>query len=138
MVDFTPLSIAVELASFDIIKLMFDCNRSIEHGQLLHRAARREEADRLDVMRFALSKGAHIDHIMYQSKVMSYQMRALLGLGTALHEAARLGRVDLIELLAAEGANPLIEDTFGWTPLGRTISRESFSCRGSRQTLGSS
>ncbi|EMC97248.1 hypothetical protein BAUCODRAFT_32996 [Baudoinia panamericana UAMH 10762] len=116
-IDLTPLSTAVEAASFEVIKLMFEYGGHIGHGQLLHYAVRRKGGDQMEIVRFILLQGAHVDHVMYQNDLKSYHLQKAFGLGTALHEAARLGRVDVIDLLAAHGANPLIEDSLGRLPL---------------------
>lgn len=102
-IDITPT--AVEIGSFEVIELMLDSGGQIKHGQLLHYAVRREAVDHLEVLRLILSRGAQIDHIMYQNDLKSYHLQKAFGLGTALHEAARLDRVDVIEFLAAHGAN---------------------------------
>ncbi|KAK0278436.1 hypothetical protein LTR35_009175 [Friedmanniomyces endolithicus] len=116
-IDLTPLSTAVEAAPLEIIDLMLASSEQVGHGQLLHYAVRREAKDRLEVLRLVLSRGARIDHVMYENDLKSYHMQKAFGLGTALHEAARLSRIDVIEVLAAKGANPLVEDSLGRTPL---------------------
>src|SRR5438876_40828 len=61
--DFTPLSVAVEKAPFKIIKLLFHYGGSINCGQLLHYAIRRDAPDRLEVLEFILNKGPPINHV---------------------------------------------------------------------------
>jgi ankyrin repeat protein len=111
--DITPLSIAVGQASFDIINLLFDRRGAIRHGQLLHFAARRQVADRLDIIDFLLKKGADVNQIMYQNHQTSYLYCKAFGLGTPLHEAAQVGAFDVAQMLLERGANPLIKDSIG-------------------------
>ncbi|KAH0551572.1 hypothetical protein GP486_007210 [Trichoglossum hirsutum] len=117
--DITPLTIAVAQASFDIIKLLFNHGGTIEHGQLLHAAAARKASDRLDVIAFLLEKGADVNQIMYQNHLASYLYCKAFGLGTPLHEAARVGAYDVVQMLLEEGANPLITDSRGKLALQR-------------------
>jgi ankyrin repeat protein len=117
--DITPLSVAVELASFDTIKLLFDHGGTIKHGQLLHYAARRKASDRLEVIDFLLANGAAINNIMYQNSSNSYAYCKAFGLGTPLHEAADIGAIDVVQLFLARGADPLIRDSSGKLALER-------------------
>jgi len=96
---------------------MFHAGGQTGHGQLVHYAVRRETSDRLDVLEYLLSMGAQIDYVMYQNDPNSYHLQKAFGLGTAMHEAARLGRAEIVRFLAARGANPWIEDSLGRTPL---------------------
>lgn len=111
--DITPLSIAVEKATFSIIKLLFDNGGSIEHGQPLIFAVRRDEPDYLDVIQFICDKGVPINHVMYQSHMHSYLFHRAVGVGTPLHEAAARGKLDVVDFLLERGADPLIPDARG-------------------------
>lgn len=111
--DFTPLSVAVFEAPFAIIKLLFDRGGSTKHGQLLHYAVRRNHADRVEVLKFIISKGVSINDLMYQNRLDCYEQLKYFGIGTPLHEAAEQGKQDVVELLLAEGADPLIKDAKG-------------------------
>lgn len=111
--DCTPLSIAVSRASFPIIKFLFDSGGTVQHGQLLHYAVKREASDRLEVINFLLNKGIFINHIMYQNRWNDYYQQRAFGLGTALHRAAEMGNLDVVELLLRRGADPLIRDARG-------------------------
>jgi len=71
----------------------------------------------LDVLQYLLSLGAGIDKVMYQDHLESYLFQKAFGLGTPLHEAARLDRLEVIDFLAAHGASPLIKDSLGKIPL---------------------
>lgn len=118
MLDKTPLSIAVAEASFHIIQLLFDHGGSANHGQLLHYAARRVLPDRLRVLDFVLEevslhKGPSINDIMYQDRPYCYGLQECIGIGTPLHEAASLGKLDMVEALVARGADPCILNSKG-------------------------
>lgn len=114
----TPLSRAVLYAPFDIIALLFDHGGpdSINHGQLLHHAVYRESLDHLGVLQYLLRKGAlrNINQLKYQDRMGLFEVENLIiDCETPLHEAARGGRLDVVKLLVAQGANPLIQDGKG-------------------------
>lgn len=112
-IDCTPLSIAVSRALFSIIKLLFDHGGSVQHGQLIQYAVKRKASDYLEVIDFFLDKGAPINEIMYQNRLKDcFQFRAF-GLGTHLHRAADMGRLDVAEHLLKKGADPLVKDARG-------------------------
>ena len=111
--DITPLSIAVRDAPFDIIRILFDNGGSIEHGQLLHFAAKRVLPDRIEVFEYLLDKGASINGIMFQDCEESYEQERYSGLGTPLHSAAATGHLDMVEMMLLKGADPLIKDSTG-------------------------
>lgn len=43
---------------------------------------------------------------MLQNDLASYHQQEAIGLGTALHDAGRLGKPNMIKLLLDKGANP--------------------------------
>ncbi|RMZ17521.1 hypothetical protein D0860_00359 [Hortaea werneckii] len=115
--DLTPLSVAVEVGQFEGVKLMMGESRRIRSGQLLHHAVRREAPNCDQVVEYIIEHGADVDEVMYQHDIQSYLQQEAFGLGTPLHEAAKLGKLDVIELLGRFSANPLIEDSLGMTPI---------------------
>lgn len=115
--DLTPLSIAVELGSFEVVKLMMRRAKNIRSGELLHHAARRTSRDCVDVVESVLAHGADVNQIMYQHDINSYLQLHRFGLGTPLHEAAKSGNVAVIKALARHNANPWIVDSRGMTPM---------------------
>ncbi|KAK1809223.1 hypothetical protein LTR12_016417 [Friedmanniomyces endolithicus] len=119
LLDYTPLSAAVQYASLAVIKSMFDHGGSIHVGQLLHYAVRRESQDSLEVLAYILSKGPAINDIMYQRDLVSHGQQMMFSLGTALHEAAERGKVEVVQVLVEHGANPSIKDTLGHTSMDR-------------------
>lgn len=48
----------------------------------------------------------------------SWALYHFMGLGTALHKAAKLGKVDVIIFLHSESANKFVKDSNGRTPIG--------------------
>jgi ankyrin repeat protein len=50
---------------------------------------------------------------MYDDHYLSWALFQFMGLGTALHRAAELGRVDVLRYLINEGANQSIKDANG-------------------------
>lgn len=115
-IDLTPLSYAIESAPISIISLMFSRGGDVNKGQLLHHAiARRSE--NIEVLRLLIGKGAPINTTMYQDHYPSWRLFYFMGLGTALHKAAELGKVDVVRYLISEGANPGITDANGHTAM---------------------
>ncbi|KAB8067360.1 hypothetical protein BDV29DRAFT_196497 [Aspergillus leporis] len=57
--------------------------------------------------------GAPINSTMYDDHYLSWALFQFMGLGTALHRAAELGRVDVLRYLINEGANQSIKDANG-------------------------
>lgn len=54
---------------------------------------------------------------MYEDHAFSYEVRKIVGLGTPLHGAARLGRLSAIRILIANGADLGFRDSCGNTAL---------------------
>ena len=115
------MSIAVEIAPFPVIELLFSQGGSIEKGQLMHHAAYRSSADRLDVLAYIFGKGAPINNVMYENHFESYELQKQLAIATPLHIAASTGKLDVVRWLLEHGANPLIKDSFGETPQERAL-----------------
>ncbi|WPH01299.1 Hypothetical protein R9X50_00413800 [Acrodontium crateriforme] len=115
--DLTPLSVAVQFADTSVIRRFFRHGGSIAHGQLLHYAVRRAFDDYIEVMHFILSQGAPVNNIMYQDRLDSYNLQQAFGLGTPLHDAARLGKLEAARVLLDHGADATIKDSLGFTPL---------------------
>jgi hypothetical protein len=65
-------------------------------------------------MEYLLEQGgecaASLNKIMYQDYRWQYLFHMNFGIGTPLHLAARRGSLDLVQLLVAKGADPLIKD----------------------------
>ncbi|KAJ5963496.1 uncharacterized protein N7479_003372 [Penicillium vulpinum] len=110
--DCTPLSVAFEVASFEIIQILLDHGASLSQGQVMHYAAVRQFDDRLQVLEFLLEKGLPINNIMYQDSE-DYNANMFSGIGTPLHYAAERGLLDSVELLVERGASTRIRDPAG-------------------------
>ncbi|KAF2773795.1 ankyrin [Teratosphaeria nubilosa] len=118
--DITPLSTAVGCAPLPVIKQLFaHCPPSTSlGGQLLHWAARRASDDAEDVVQFLLEHcQPDLNKILYEDDVFSYEVRRVVGLGTALHEAARTGRPSVVQMLIQKGTDVSIRDSCGNTAL---------------------
>ncbi|KAI9799432.1 MAG: hypothetical protein M1825_004532 [Sarcosagium campestre] len=109
--DRTPLSHACVWGSLDAIQFLFERGGSVEHGQLLLIAARRDKPDRVELLNYLLGKGASINAIEYENCPDVYQTQYWRGFGTALHNAAGIGYLDAVQFLLSRGADPLIKDS---------------------------
>ncbi|EED11695.1 hspc200, putative [Talaromyces stipitatus ATCC 10500] len=115
-IDLTPLSLAVETAHISVIQLMLRRGGDTQKGQLLHHAIERN-SDNLAVLSLLIENGADINAIMYNEHYPSQALYYFMGLGTALHKAAELGKVDIVRYLISEGADLNIRDANGRTAL---------------------
>ena len=104
VIDLTPLSCAVESAPMSIVHLMLNRDGDIKKGQLmLHAINRKSEAEAIELIKLFIAKGADIDATMYQDHPFSWGMY-FFGLGTVLHKAAELGKVQVVSYLLATAA----------------------------------
>lgn len=115
LIDLTPLSLAVESAPISIISLLFSRGGDARKGQLLHHAMERR-SDTIEVLKLLLEKGVSLDSPAYKDQP-SWALFHFMGLGTALHKAAELGKVDVVNFLLSEGANKGVKDANGRTPI---------------------
>jgi ankyrin repeat protein len=116
VIDLTPLSLAVESAPTSVIQLMLNRGGDARKGQLLHHAIERH-SDKIAVLRLLIENGADINSTMYEDHYPSRALFCFMDLGTALHKAAELGKVDVVRYLISEGANLSIKDAKGRTAL---------------------
>ncbi|KAL2849604.1 hypothetical protein BJY01DRAFT_142771 [Aspergillus pseudoustus] len=63
-----------------------------------------------------LQRGLLINKKLYEDHPDSYNQCFWSGCGTALHDAANLGRLDVVRYLLDHGADPTIRDAIGRTP----------------------
>jgi len=114
--DFTPASSAMYTAPIHIVDLIFQRGADPLCGELLQWAVIRNQPDSLKVVRQLVEKGAPIDEIKYAKDPKSYYQREPFGLGTPLHRAAEVGKIDVVKYLLEMGADPLKLDSKGKTP----------------------
>lgn len=108
-IDLTPLSYAVEQASLSIIKLLLDRGGDVHKGQLLHHAVERQ-TDTIEVLGMLLERGAPLNSKMYENHYFSWRLFYFMGLGTALHKAAEMGKADVVRYLVNQGAEVGLKD----------------------------
>nr|POE98586.1 hypothetical protein CFP56_75515 [Quercus suber] len=129
--DITPLSTAVAEAPYSVVEqLLTHCPATtVFRGQLLHHAADRHIPEDYDViLRLVLQRcQKDINALTYQDHRFSYEVRKIVGLGTALHEAARVGQLSGIRALIAHGADISIRDSCGNTALEVAERKHSLS-----------
>ncbi|KAL4783317.1 putative hspc200 [Aspergillus varians] len=116
LIDLTPMSMAMRDAPISIIKLLLDRGADVHRGQLLHHAVHRK-SDEIAVLDLLLDKGASVNRKMYDDHPFSWSMYFFMGLGTALHDAAEEGKVNVVRYLLDKGADPTIKDGRDRTPL---------------------
>lgn len=58
-----------------------------------------------------------LNKILYKDDAFSYEVRKVVGLGTALHEAARAGRPSVVQILTQRGTDVTIRNSCGNTAL---------------------
>lgn len=114
-IDLTPLFLAIESAPISIISLMFRRGGDARKGQLLHHAIERRSGT-IEVLKLLLARGVPLDSTAYEDGP-SWTLFHFMGLGTALHKAADLGKVDIVNFLISEGANKGVKDANGRTPI---------------------
>ncbi|KAI9040135.1 ankyrin repeat domain-containing protein [Aspergillus affinis] len=119
VIDLTPLSLAVESAPISIIQLMLSRGGDARKRQLLHHAMERHghSYNTIAVLKLLIKNGADINSTMYEDHYPSRALFPFMALGTALHKAAELGKVDVVHYLVSEGANLSIKDAHGRTAL---------------------
>ncbi|KAJ5373406.1 hypothetical protein N7517_005412 [Penicillium concentricum] len=85
-------------------------------GQLLFHALDRE-SEVFEVLTLLLKEGAPLNATMYQNHPFSWSLYAFMGLGTILHKATELGKVDVVRFLVHDGVDLSIKDANGDTAL---------------------
>ena len=96
-----------------MIRILFDKDGSIEHGQLHDFAANRVLPDRMKVFEYVLDRGASINGIMFRKCAESYEQEKYSGPRTPLQSAAKSGHLDIVEMMLLKGLGPLIKDSTG-------------------------
>ncbi|KAF9241454.1 hypothetical protein DTO013E5_8753 [Penicillium roqueforti] len=112
-INCTPLSYAVQLALINIIELMLSRGGDVQQGQLLQYAIYRR-TNLNEVLALLIDKGAPLNVPMYQD-YPTFRRFYPVSLGTPLHIATELGKLDAIRFLLGRGADTNIEDGNGCT-----------------------
>ena len=106
---------ACAIAPLSTVKMMYEYGA--DNYDLLQSVAASDAEGRVEVMEYFLDKGADIDAVMWKHHRYSYEMMGALGLGTALHAAARGGFADRVGFLIERGARTDVLDSMGMTVL---------------------
>ena len=115
-IDLTPISYAVERASLSTISLILNRGGDVHKGELLQHAIERR-TDVVDVLDLLLERGAPLNSKMYEKHYFSWSLYHFMCLGTALHKAAELGKLDVVRFLISRGADTGVKDATGQTAL---------------------
>ncbi|PLB47556.1 ankyrin [Aspergillus steynii IBT 23096] len=122
--DATPLSYAIFKAPFEIIELFFQYGGSTEHGQLLHYASMRLDANGLEIPKYLLSKSRRVmDSVnrLLDEGYLEYTMDFRFGLCTPVQYAARAGSLASVRFLVEHGADPWRLDPYKRTALSYAV-----------------
>ncbi|KAL7660517.1 hypothetical protein ACMYSQ_003392 [Aspergillus niger] len=98
-IDLTPLSWAVERSPVSVIRLM------LHYCQDIH-----------PVLEMLIQKGAPLNTPVHED-LPSLSILCFMPLGTALHRACELGKVDVVRYLLSKGADQSVRDSNGLTAI---------------------
>ncbi|KAH9817778.1 Ankyrin repeat protein [Teratosphaeria destructans] len=110
----TALSRAVLVGSMDVIKMLLLKGGDVKRGQLLHWALEREH-DAYEVVTLLLERGAMPNSLEFDGILPIWSVQQKLG--TPLHKAVTLNKLDIASQLLRYGADPGKEDTSGKTAM---------------------
>ncbi|KAL8684551.1 MAG: hypothetical protein Q9218_008241 [Villophora microphyllina] len=106
------LAAAAENASLDMVKLLVEQGKAyVESSGAIVMAA---QEGKLDMVEYLLRKGADIDEIGIEHPT---DPRYKEDMGSALHRAVQAGHEDVVQFLIDSGANVMLRDPIGRTPL---------------------
>ena len=109
------MSRAVLAGSVEVVRLLLSRGGDVLRGDVLHWAVERSGSDTCEVITLLLDEGAPLDHLRFGGSEPEWSVYGKDGLGTALHRAVALNKVDIVALLLKHGADPGVRDTNGNT-----------------------
>ena len=112
----SPMNIAAMKYSLPIIKLLVEHGGRVTRG-VLQSAAKTTETGRIKVLAFLLEQGALINEVEYEWDRVVFKKNWALGYGTALHQAAKRGNLEIVTFLLHQGAKQGIRDSQGKTAM---------------------
>ncbi|KAM3423039.1 hypothetical protein BST61_g508 [Cercospora zeina] len=113
----TALSRAVLAGTFDVIEMLLAHGADVQRGDVLHWAIERED-QACEVVEMLLERGADPNHIRFNGFEPQWSVfGAKDALGTPLHRAVTLGRLDVVSKLLQHGADRNKRDTLGRTAM---------------------
>ncbi|KAJ8114970.1 hypothetical protein OPT61_g3272 [Boeremia exigua] len=118
--DLTPLSFADRNASISTFRVLLD-RGSVNKGQLVHHAVERR-TDTVAVLDMLVAKGARLDELQYAKDSQSWDHESFKGLGTPLHVATQLGKIEVVSYLLNKQVNRDIRDSRNHTASDIAIS----------------
>jgi len=103
---------AVSFSDIEVVDELLRHGAKLKNTNALKSAA---YSGRADMIEHLLGKGIDVNEIPDYPEMLNQERE--LGLGTALHEAARNGQVEAVQLLLDHEANPQLKNTLGRTAL---------------------
>lgn len=100
----TPLSAAVQAGPIDLVRKCLEAGANPSLGDPLHYAVGRN-SDEVEIIRLLCSYNAPVNTIQFQHP-SARVLRHCFVRGTPLHEACRLGKIEVVKELLRQGANP--------------------------------
>ncbi len=107
----TPLSKAAREAPVSTIQLLLEYGASVTGGYLLHFAVRRETPDQLEVIELFLHLGCPINELLFKGCPPAFLDQKYVG--TPLHYAVRLRKIEVAAYLLKNGADYRVKDRRG-------------------------
>ncbi|KAK6434952.1 hypothetical protein LTR95_008862 [Oleoguttula sp. CCFEE 5521] len=120
MLDEIALSKAVVVGSMDLVHFLLSKRTNVQHGDLLHNAARRRNrAEGAALVKELVQRGADPNAYRYHNPV-AFRLRAPFDLPTPLHVACRETNVPVANALIHNGASPRCRMLEAWKETGPT------------------
>ncbi|GAB7366157.1 hypothetical protein MBLNU230_g7719t1 [Neophaeotheca triangularis] len=121
--DLTPLSVAIGEGSLSAIYLMIQYGGDTRKGQLLHFVSERSSPDQLALMDHLIASGASVNARMFETDKQSWLENHAFGMGTSLHKAAEIGKVEVVKYLIGQGSDHCLLDSVGRTAFDLAVAR---------------
>lgn len=110
----TPLSRAALAGEVEIINMLLSSGGDVRRGEILHWAVERDSRA-CEVVALLLEQGAPPNRLRFDGSEPAWSVFGVKGLGSPLHKAAALNKLDVVSKLLQHGADTDMKDTLGRT-----------------------